>query len=346
MIQFPETAQVEWDVAASAIEAEHALRRRIQRGTAVESETERLRVRHEASLLFNQEISAEDTSLEMLSLATYKSNPSMAPVDVIEGVVKENGTCLVIGQSGSGKSTVALQMLNSLATGDEWLGQSVKPMMGSTGIMSYDMDASMLLDWMSGFPNIDASRVSVVNAFKRGNPLAVPAMRAQIVEAWKSSGTDVVMIDSFSASFFGTDQNDAAMTQAHYRDLIKFGLNEVGAKVLIIIVHSTEGSPHKARGSTVHHDVADTIVSIEGTGLDPRKVSVVKYRAALGQSMMQPVIVTAPNATTHLVEIDTGEMTMQAMHLPASAVAAAFEDVPEPQQEADTTDGDDEDDDL
>jgi KaiC/GvpD/RAD55 family RecA-like ATPase len=346
VIQFPETAQAEWEVAAGAIEAEHTLRRRIQRDTAVEQETERLLVRHEAKLIFDQSVSAEDTTLEMLTLANYKSNPALAPVDVIEGVMKENGTCLVIGQSTSGKSTLALQMLNSLATGEDWLGQSVKPVMGSTGIMSYDMDASMLLDWMSGFPNIDPSKVSVVNAFKRGNPLAVPQMRAQIVAAWQAINTEVVMIDSFGASFFGSDQNDAAMTTSHYRDLIKFALTEVGAKVLIVIVHATEGSPHKARGSSVHHDVADTIVSVEGTGLDPRKVSVVKYRAALGQVMMSPVMITAPDPATHLVEIDTGEMTMQGMHLPPSVAAAAFEDVPEAQQEADTTSSDYEDDDL
>lgn len=346
MIQFPETAQAEWDVAAGVVEAEQTLRRRIKRDTAVEQETERLRVRHEAKVAFDQEVSGEDTTLEMVTLANYKATPGAAPVDAIEGVLKENGVCIVLGPSGSGKSTIALQMINSLMTGEDWLGQNVKPVTGGTGILSYDMDAAMLLDWMSGFPNVNPSRVSVVNAFKRGNPMAVPAMRAQIVAAWQAMSVEVVMIDSFSASFFGTDQNDAAMVMSHYRDMIKFALNEVEAKMLIIIVHSTEGSPHKARGSTVHHDVADSILAVEGTGLDPRKLSMVKYRAAMGQVMMQPVIVGAPDASTHLVEIDTGEMTMAGMHLPPSAAAAAFEDVPEPQQEADTTSSDDEDDDL
>lgn len=343
MIRFPETAQAEWQVVADAAEAESRLRKRIQHDTEVERETQRLRVRHEAALMFQSELDAEQTPvLEMVTLANYQSAAS-APVDLIEGVLKQDGVCLMLGPSGSGKSTVGLQMLHSLMTGDDWLGQPTKPIMGSVGVMSYDMDAAMMMDWMVGFPNINPSKVSVVNAYKRGNPLGVPAMRAQIAQAWRTMNVETVMIDSFSASFFGHDQNDAATTQAHYRDLIKFGLTEVGAKSLIVIVHSTEGSPHKARGSSVHHDVADSIVSVEGTGVEPRKIRMVKYRAARGQAQMNPVVVTAPDSVTHLVELDFGAMQLAGMQLPAGAAAQAFTAMPEP-SEAPDTESDEEDD--
>jgi KaiC/GvpD/RAD55 family RecA-like ATPase len=251
-------------------------------------------------------------------------------------VLKQHGVCLMLGPSGSGKSTLGLQMLNSLMTGDDWLGQPTKPIMGSVGVVSYDMDGAMVMDWMAGFPNIDPSKVSVVNAYKRGNPLGVPVLRAQIVAAWKAMRVETVMIDSFSASFFGHDQNDAAATQDHYRNLIKFALTEVEAKSLIVIVHSTEGQPHKARGSSVHHDVADTIVSVEGTGVEPRKVRMVKYRAARGQTQMNPVVVTPPDDVTHLVDLDLGAMQLAGMHLPATAAAQAFTILPEPTEAPDT----------
>jgi hypothetical protein len=211
--------------------------------------------------------------------------------------------------------------------------------------MSYDMDAAIVMDWMVGFPGIDPSKVSVVNAYKRGNPMGVPSMRAQIAAAWRALSVETVMIDSFSASFFGHDQNDAAATQAHYRDLTKFALTEVGAKSLIVIVHSTEGSPHKARGSSVHHDVADSIVGVEGTGTEQRKVKMVKYRAARGQTQMNPVVVSAPDDVTHLVELDFGAMQLAGMPLPAGAVAQAFSILPEPTEVPDT-DSDEEEDDL
>lgn len=346
MIQFPETAVVEWQVAANAAEAEVVLRLKIQRATEVERETERLRVRHEAALVFQQELDADQTpQLEMTTLANYKANPSTAPVDLIEGVVKDNGLCIMLGPSGSGKSTLGLQMLYSLQTGEDWLGQTAKPLMGGVGILSYDMDAAMVLDWMNGYPNMDPTKVSVVNAYKRGNPLGVPAMRAQIAAAWRAVDVEVVVLDSFSASFFAHDQNDAAATMAHYRDMKKFALTEVGAKALIVIVHSTEGSPHKARGSSVHHDVADSIVAVEGTGLDERKVSMVKYRAARGQQQMSPVVVTAPDDVTHLVELDLGAMTLAGLQLPAGASAAAFTAMPTVNETPDT-DSDEEDDDL
>lgn len=344
MIQFPETAAVEWQVAADVVEAEHQLRKKIQRDTEVERETERLRIRHEAALTFQHELDADQTPvLEMSTLASYKSIP--APADLIDGVLKDNGLCIMLGPSGSGKSTLGLQMVHSLSTGEDWLGQTAKPIMGGFGILSYDMDGSMVADWMSGYPNTDQTKISIVNAYKRGNPVGVPAMRKQIAETWKHMGVEVVVLDSFSASFFGHDQNDAASVMAHYRDMKLFALTEVGAKALIVIVHSTLSSPDKARGSTVHHDVADSIVSVSGVGTDERQVRMVKYRAARGQQQMSPVVVTAPDDVTHLVDLDLGAMTLAGMQLPAGAIAAAFTPIPDT-NEAPDTESDEEDDDL
>lgn len=347
MIEFPETAAKEWQVAAEAVEAEHKLRKRIQHDTEVERETARLRIRHEANIFFQSELDADATPvLEMVTLADYRSNPSIAPVDLIDGVMKDNGLCIMLGPSGSGKSTIAFQMLHSLATGEDWLGQTTKPLMGAYGILSYDMDAAMVMDWMDGYPNMDPAKVSIVNAYKRGNPLGVPAMRAQIASAWKAMGVEVVVLDSFSASFFGHDQNDAAAVMAHYRDMKLFALTEVGARALVIIVHSTESSPFKARGSTVHHDVADSIVGVEGTGADERKVRIIKYRAARGQKQMDPVVLTVPDPTTHLVDLDPGAMSLAGLALPASIVANAFPDIPDAIQAPDLDGTDEEGDDL
>lgn len=347
MIQFPETAQSEWNIIADAAHAEQRVKEKIAHDNLVAREVEKLRQRYEANQIFQQEIDADSTpELEMMTLANYASNPGAAPADMIDGVVKANGLTLVLGPSGSGKSTLALQMLYCLMTGEDFLGQVAKPIMGGVGIVSYDMDASLMLDWMSGFPHIDQSHVSVVNAHKRGNPLGVPALRAQIAEAWQ--GKEVVLIDSFSASFFGQNQNDAAETQHHYRDLTKFALTECGAKAVIIVVHSTESSPTKVRGSTVHHDVADSIVAVWAPDgpMGPRKVDMTKYRAALGQKQMPPGVLTPPDAVTHLVELDLAAMAMGGMQLPASAAAAAFTSLPEVHETPDTNIDPDEEDEL
>jgi archaellum biogenesis ATPase FlaH len=349
VIQFPETAQSEWKIVAEAAHAEQRLKEKIERDTLVEREVERLRTRHAAGLIFQQELDADTTpALEMTTLATYTNNPGAAPVDMIEGVVKANGLTLFLGPSGSGKSTLALQALYCLMTGEDFLGQTSKPIMGSVGAISYDMDANLMLDWMSGFPNIDATKVHVVNAHKRGNPLGVPAMRAQIAQAWQHAGVEVVVIDSFSASFFGSDQNDAAATQHHYRDLTKFALTECGAKAVIVIVHSTESSPNKPRGSSVHHDVADSILAVwvPNQGNQSRFVDMTKYRAALGQKQMPPCIITAPDAVTHLVDLDLGAMSLEGMHLPTSATAAAFTVMPDTHETPDVDTDDEEDDEV
>lgn len=346
MIQFPETAQKEWDVVATAAEAADRLRQTIQHQTEVERETARLRVRHEAALAFQQELDTDATpTLEMTTLSTYKSNPSLAPVDLIDGVVKDNGLCIMLGPSGSGKSTNALQMVHSFETGTDWLGQTTKPLSGSYGILSYDMDGALVGDWMSGYPGVDPAKVSIVNAYKRGNPLGVPAMRAQIAAKWRDMNVEIVVLDSFSASFFGHDQNDAGSVMAHYRDMKLFALTEVGARALIVIVHSTQSSPDKARGSTVHHDVADSIVSVSGVGTEERHVRMVKYRAGRGQTQMNPVVLTAPDSVTHLVGLDTGAMTLAGY--PAPKAIGSFTAMPDTHDDPDLdTDSDIEGDDL
>lgn len=348
MIQFPETVQSEWQIVADAANAADNLRSRLDRDSRVEVEVERLRVRHEAALIFQQELDADETpALELVTLGDYLANPAAVPGDLIDGVLKANGSCTVIGPSGSGKSTLALQMVYSLMTGNDWLGRTVTPISGSAGILSYDMDASLLMDWMAGFPGVDPAKVSVVNAHQRGNPIGVPQMRAKIVAAWKALNVEVVVLDSFSASFFGHDQNDAAATMAHYRDMMKFALTEVGAKAFIVIAHSTDSAPDKVRGSTTHKDVADSMVVIhpDDKVSGPRRVFMRKYRAARGQEEMPPVIVTAPDSVTHLVEVDPGAMTLAGLTPPPAAVASRFTVLPTP-TEAPDTESDEEDDDV
>jgi archaellum biogenesis ATPase FlaH len=338
MIEFPETAQREWDAIHAIDAARVEFEKNIRADARVDTELENIRVRHRAKILHEQELSADQTpTLEMGTLANHLANPVATPQDIIEGVLKDNGLLILLGPSSAGKSTLALQMLYCAMTGDPWLGQPVKPIMGSVGVLSYDMDAGLVYDWMAGYPNLDPNKVGVVNAHKQGNPLAVPEFRKRIASAWKSMGVEIVVIDSFSASFFGHDQNDAASTMAHYRELKAFALRECGARAVVIIAHSTPDSPNKARGSTVHHDVADSIVAMEVDGkTGTRYIRMVKYRAGRGQHQMHEVAIGEPDDVTHLVDLDLGAMTLKGLKLPTT-VAAMFPDDPATIEDPDTS---------
>lgn len=344
-IQFPETVAKEWQIVADAANASTALRERLQRDTLVEAALEKLRVAHEAKVQFDAELQAADTpDLDMMTLSDYLSSPqSYAPQDMIEGVLNDDGVCLVVGPSRSGKSTLALQMLYCLATGEPFLEQRVNQVSGAMGILSYDMPGGLMFDWVAGYPNLDPRRVSIVNAHKRGNPLAVPEQRSAIVNSWKARNTEVVLIDSFGASFFGRNQDDAAEVQAHHRELKKFALTEVGARVVIIIVHSTDANPLKPRGSTVHIDSSDSIINYwpkDGPGT-PRHVDMGKFREARGQVQMTSRVVGPPDPVTRLVQLDAGEMTLAGYPLPVGLIASVFPDVPDATAEPDL-DGDSE----
>lgn len=341
MIQFPETARTEWQIVADAAHAEEKIRQKIAHDNLVQNELAKMRQRHDAKVLLDQELSAEQTpGLTIVTGTDYMNSPNhAAPTDLIEGVLKNNGLCVLVGPAGTGKTTLALQMLHSLSTGADWLGQTAKPLSGGMGVLSYDQDASISLDWMSQ-SGIDMSRISLVDAYGKGNPLAVPALRQQIVTTWRAMNVEAIVLDSFSASFFGQNQNDTAETMNHYRDLRFFALTEVGAKALVVLTHSTAANPHKVRGSTVHNDVADSIiVMVKDDKTGERTVSIDKYRAGRGQTAMSPVVVTAPDSVTHLVGLDVGAMTLAGMSIPANAVGGVFPDLP-PANEAPDVDSD------
>lgn len=345
MIQFPETLITEWKILADAANVDAELRKKIKHATDVELAVSKLRIRHEAAVEFQQELDAADTPPVVIqTMADYLAANSPVLVDMVEGVMKEDGLILMLGPSGSGKSTLGVQLAHSLLTGDDWLGCPVQQIKGSVGLLSYDQNVSIPINWMSkmGVPH---DRVLPIDLNGKGNPLNVPDERRRLAAAYRAAKVEVVMIDSFSAAFSG-DQNDAGLVMAWYRDVKKFAYSEVGAKALVVIVHSTDSSPLKPRGSTVHKDVADTVVAVVRQPTNERKVEMVKYRAGLNQTEMEPVIVTAPDSVTHLVDLDLGAMTLAGMHLPAGAAAQAFPALPPTYEEADTDsdsgeDGDD-----
>lgn len=344
MIQFPETAAREWQVVHEASTAKHEVQQRIERGANVERALERMRVNHEAKTLLQQELDADLTPpLIMGTIADFVTMGQSTPNDLIEGVAKEGFTG-ILGPSEAGKTTLALQMLHCLIDGTDFLGQTVKPISGNVGILSYDQNAKLMTNWIVA-SKTDISRVSMVDLYGRGNPLNVPAMRQQIVSAWRAMDVEIVLIDSFSAAFVGHDQNDTAQTMAWYQDIKRFVISEVGAKSGLVILHSTDSNPLKPRGSTAHKDALDSLISITLTDVtdrsSPRKVAMQKYREALGQAEMEPVIITAPDNVTHLVDLDFGAMSLAGMRIPPSAGAAAF--APPTPHEAPETDEEEDD---
>lgn len=341
VVRFPEAAEREWHVAERKVKASQEFRERIQRETLVRREVERLLIRAEAQEIYNEIQEAENTpELEMLTLADYKKMPDAQPQDLIEGAVADNGLLVVIGPSRAGKTTLALQIAHSLVTGKNWLGQKVNKVREGIGFLSYDMDGRRVLNWAEDMPGLSADNVSVVNAYRQGNPLGVSKHRKKIAESWREKNVDVVIVDSFSASFFGHDQNDAAATMGHYRDLKTFALTEVGARLVIVIAHSTDNNPEKVRGSTVHTDTADNHIVVFPNDKGQRVVMSGKYRTLHGPDapeQMLPVIITSPDPRTNLVDVDLRAMTLENLPIPArlrQTAESLFPKQPEPNEEA------------
>lgn len=348
VVQFPEAAAREWHVAERKVQASKEYRANVQRRTLIEREVEKMLIREEAKAIFTEIQDADAIpELEIMTLNEYKKDPGAQPEDLIKGVVADNGLLLVIGPSRAGKTTLALQLVHSLVTGEDWIGQEVNQknrVRKGVGFLSYDMDGRRALNWVEGMPGLDGDSFSMVNAYKTADPLSVTKHRKRIVEDWKQREVDVVVVDSFSASFFGGDQNDAAATMTHYRNLKNFALNEVGARLLIVVAHSTDSNPEKVRGSTVHTDTADNHIVVYPNDKGERVVMSGKYRTLHGAGatpQMTPVIITEPDPVTNLVEVDIPATSLEGLPIPARMRDRAdrlFPKQPEPNETAEPDD--------
>lgn len=311
MIEFPRDLQDRIDDAVKAERERHEAESAKEFREKVERELDRLRVREAAQDAWNTEKAERDTpELQIGDAEEMEEYAEPDQPDLIAGVLKDHGTALFIGKSGSGKTTLALQAAHCLLTGTPFLeaghrpGQEVQKIEGRVGVISHDMPLGLLLNWIKAYPESDRSRYRVVNAHARGYPLNVPLMRQKIVKDFRDKAVEVIVVDSFAASFPGDNQNDNDQVLKHYLDLQKFALTEVGARALIVIAHAGKGSQESARGASAHHDVADTVMAVtmdEEKPDKPRYLTMSKYRAGMGEYEMVPGTVTEPDDFTHLV---------------------------------------------
>lgn len=191
----------------------------------------------------------------------------------IKNVLPSNGLAVVYGQSGSGKSFLVLDMLQSLAFGREWFGQKVKPsavtyivLEGEAGLA--DRAKAYRIRHGSTSPNIRY----LVQPFRLLNADDI----TELVQAIKNADSgDVVVIDTLSQATPGSDENDSK-AMGLIISTAKLLQERIGG--LVLLVHHTGKDASKGmRGHSSLHAALDCAIEVKRTG-DHREWFVAKSK--------------------------------------------------------------------
>lgn len=191
----------------------------------------------------------------------------------IKDVLPSQGTAVVFGPSGSGKSFLVLDMLQSLASGREWFGRRVKPC--SVTYIALEGEAGLSgrveayrMHHGSTSPNIRY----MVQPFRLLNADDIN----ELVLAIQAAGTGgVVVLDTLSRATPGSDENDSkAMGQIVAAAKI---LQDLIGGLVLLVHHTGKDASRGMRGHSSLHAAMDCAIEVKRSG-DHREWLVAKSK--------------------------------------------------------------------
>ena len=195
--------------------------------------------------------------------------PAVPPRMLIKGLVPADGICFLGGQSGAGKTFIAIHMATCLASEIDFFGRKIKERIGcvilaaegSGGLQRRINVAKRVLEINEELP-IGWRAVTEY--------LLDPDSLARIIEALKELSQQfrdehgvrlgAVFVDTIGAAFGLEDENDAAKVNAAMRVLRQIG-DAIDA-VIIPVHHYGKAASTGLRGSSAFRGAADAVLSV------------------------------------------------------------------------------------
>jgi hypothetical protein len=222
-------------------------------------EVDRLRVQHQARLIFDAELRGEAPPFDADLLDNVLARPAEPPMRV-DGFLPSGGRLLVVAQRKTGKTTLDLNLAKSLIDGRDFLGRfATRPVTGTVAILNYEVGAAVLAGWAQQV-GIPGGRLLLVNLRGRRNPLDHPEDRARLVELLREHNVEALIVDPFGRAYTGRSQNDAGEVTAWLCDLDRLAV-DAGVTELVLSVHAGWDG-ERTRGSSALEDWADVVVTL------------------------------------------------------------------------------------
>lgn len=226
----------------------------------VQSALARMRATADAKAIFDAEQGGPPQPFDAGTLRQVLARPKPPPHRIKDVLPWESGL-LLVAQHKVGKTTLVLNMADSLITGDPFLGvYEVRPLDGNVAILNYEVSAHMLAGWANDL-GVAEDRLLLVNLRGRRNPLRYPADRQALAALLRAHDVEALITDPFGRAYTGQSQNDPAEVGAWLADLDQFGRSEAGVRDMMLTVH-TGWNGERTRGSSALNDWADSIVTL------------------------------------------------------------------------------------
>jgi hypothetical protein len=186
----------------------------------------------------------------------------------LPGLLPQQGTCVLYGQSGSGKSFFAVHLALHIAGGLPWLGSKVKK--GTVVYLTTEDRTGIEARAVASVRHMDSPQLERL-------PLVFLTPPPLHSEAWSNAMIDVlseiqfrngqpveaVFLDTLGAAFGGRSQDDAAqMTLA--TDAIH-SITEYFKCMFLSVHHSGKDRYRGMRGSQVLRDRSDTVIAVSAS---------------------------------------------------------------------------------
>ncbi|WP_190822012.1 AAA family ATPase [Saccharopolyspora pogona] len=188
---------------------------------------------------------------------------------LIKGLLHHQGKALLSAQMKAGKSTMMLEIIRALTSGDPFLGKFDVPKPLTVAFYDMELGRPMAHRWLKDVKGADLDRLHYVSMLGRGN--AVDMRSKQLREATarklRGLGVDVLIIDPVSPvlSALGLSENDTESVRP-FLDSFDTLAVEAGLSGVIITAHTGHENKSRARGSTAFGDWPTALWNMQKDG--------------------------------------------------------------------------------
>lgn len=227
----------------------------------VRVELQRLRARDAAQRQFKRETEGPPKPMDVATGLELAARALEAPRWRVEDLLVAEGSTLISAVRKSGKTTLALNLIRCLVTGEPFLGTfPVTPVTGMVAMLNFEVSGPQLGRWAAE-AGVPLDRLVVASLRGHRNPLGHDDDRAALAAHFRALGVEVVIVDPFANAFTGDSQNDAGQVARFLHTLSEFARQDVGASDLVLVNHAG-WSGDRSRGSSALEDWPDSIIRL------------------------------------------------------------------------------------
>ena len=183
------------------------------------------------------------------------------PPSRVEGLIATEASTLVVAQRKTGKTTLLLNLLRCLLTGEDFLDRfAVRPVAGRVALLNFEVSGAQVARWAADV-GVPGDRLFLVNLRGRANPFRHAGQRQRLADALRAQQVESLAVDPFGRAYTGTSQNDPGEVSDWLTDLDLFARTEVGASDLILSAHAGWNG-ERTRGASALEDWPDTVLTL------------------------------------------------------------------------------------